>query len=754
MSAPEGTKPARERRPIPRWRHLFELLALSGFAVAQPLLDLFGRAPEAFILRDASSADIVWFGALVVFAPPVTMWLAVLVVGRVNLRVGEWLHHGLIGLLALLFAIVVLNRVDALSFAVIYVVALLLATLVVFAVARWRWTRDYLMFAAVLPFAVGGLFLFASPTSELIGAPPAKAAEVEIAADAPSIVMLVFDEMPLISMINERGEIDAELFPNLAALAADGAWYRNATTVATATQYAVPSILTGRMPDQDRDIPVAGEHPENLFTLLANRYDIEAIESVTKLCPDAFCDGEFVDDPEAPEAAPPAPTPPRRNALGDLLGDARSVYRAMLDPGSDAGVDADPEANARRDTPTTAPAPTTSTTPIADAVADAANDPTEGGGLGGLVELPELRLDDADTLLAGIETDEGPTLHFLHIQLPHQPYRLLPNGQAYAPAPVGLDPNLIREASAVRGPDPRAADAERHRLILQVGAVDEIVGRTIERLRVTGLYERSVVVVTADHGVGLTPGGPVRALFGDEPIPASTYADILPVPLIVKGVGIEPGTVSDANVMTVDELPTIADLVDVEIPWAIDGRSVLDPARVTPTKQFRKVTAGLGGAGGLGPIVEFDGQVVLADALDRHIDTLLRGDNADHRFYNADDAGELIGRPLTDVTLGAPSALEVVIDAPEMFDAVDPRELVPAHVHGTPPGDAPLTIAFALDGFIVGVTTSYVDEGRAQFDTVLAPDRFREGENRLTIYLVEGSEGSRVLHPTAVPSGR
>lgn len=742
---PEG-----ERSSIPRWRCLLELLALSGFAVAQPLLDLFGRAPEAFILRDAASVDIVWFAALMVFVPPLTMWLAVLAVGRVNRRAGEWLHHGLIGLLTLLFAVVVLNRVDALSFVVIYVVALAFAALVVFGVTRWRWTRDFLMFAAVLPFAVGGLFLLASPTSELIGVPAAKAAEIEIAVDAPSIVMLVFDEMPLIAMINESGEIDAELFPNLAALAADGAWYRNATTVATATQYAVPSILTGRMPDENRDIPVASEHPENLFTLLANRYDIEAIESVTKLCPDAFCDGDFVDDPEAPQSAPPVPTPPKRNALGDLLGDARIVYRAMLDPGADA----DPEANARSDIPTTTPAPTSSTTPIADAVTDAVNDPTEGGGLGGLVELPELRLDDADTLLAGIETDEGPTLHFLHIQLPHQPYRLLPNGQAYAPAPVGLDPNLIREASAVRGPDRRAADAERHRLILQVGAVDAIVGRTIERLRATGLYERSVVVVTADHGVGLTPGGPVRGLFGDDPIPANTYADILAIPLIVKGAGLEPGTVSDANVMIVDELPTIADLVEVEIPWTTDGRSVLDPARRTATKQFRKVTAGLGGAGGLGPIVEFDGDDVLADALDRHIDTLLRDDNADHRFYNADDAGELIGRPLADVDLGAPSALRFVIDAPEMFDAVDPRELVPAHVHGTSSGAAPSTIAFALDGFIVGVTTSYVDEGRAQFDTMLVPDWFRAGENRLTIYLVEGPEGSRVLRPTAVPSGR
>ena len=44
-------------------RSFLELLAVTGLAVAQPLLDVFGRSTEAFIVHDAGKADIVVFVA-------------------------------------------------------------------------------------------------------------------------------------------------------------------------------------------------------------------------------------------------------------------------------------------------------------------------------------------------------------------------------------------------------------------------------------------------------------------------------------------------------------------------------------------------------------------------------------------------------------------------------------------------------------------------------------------------------------------
>ena len=59
------------------------------------------------------------------------------------------------------------------------------------------------------------------------------------------MVLIVFDELPLAALLNERGQIDAKRFPNFAALARDSDWFRNAVTVADTTEQAVPAIFSG-----------------------------------------------------------------------------------------------------------------------------------------------------------------------------------------------------------------------------------------------------------------------------------------------------------------------------------------------------------------------------------------------------------------------------------------------------------------------------------------------------------------------------
>ena len=79
--------------------------------------------------------------------------------------------------------------------------------------------------------------------------------------------MLVFDEWPLASIVRSDGTIDADLYPNVAALAGDSTWYRDTTTVANLTNFAVPALLTGNLPEEG-DTADTATHPENLFTLL------------------------------------------------------------------------------------------------------------------------------------------------------------------------------------------------------------------------------------------------------------------------------------------------------------------------------------------------------------------------------------------------------------------------------------------------------------------------------------------------------
>ena len=53
--------------------------------------------------------------------------------------------------------------------------------------------------------------------------------------------------------------------------------------------FAVPSILDGKVPEGGQE-PTVQDHPENLFTLLGNSYDMRVSEEATNLCPARLCE--------------------------------------------------------------------------------------------------------------------------------------------------------------------------------------------------------------------------------------------------------------------------------------------------------------------------------------------------------------------------------------------------------------------------------------------------------------------------------
>ena len=100
--------------------------------------------------------------------------------------------------------------------------------------------------------------------------------------------MVVIDETPLVSLVDAEGKIDPVLYPNLARLARDGIWFRNATAVSDYTQWAIPPIVSGRYPGPDL-LPNSAHYPDNLFTLLGQTHRLVVAEGVTRLCPRDLC---------------------------------------------------------------------------------------------------------------------------------------------------------------------------------------------------------------------------------------------------------------------------------------------------------------------------------------------------------------------------------------------------------------------------------------------------------------------------------
>jgi len=658
------------------------------------------------------------------------VWLIEQLIGRLFGRgPRRAVHLAALGLLAFAFGVQVLKDLDVTSQGRILGLALLAAVLAVLVYRRWEFVRLWIAYLVVAPLFFVGLFLLSSPTSDLLASQEVTAADVPPATDPAPVVVLQFDEWPTQTLLDAEGQIDADLYPNLAELAGDGTWYRNATTAATYTSYAVPAMLTGRYPDGERT-PIASQYPDNLFSLMAGQFDLDVIESLTELCPPNLCDDNLVDQdgssPETPEVELVVPT-----GLGPLLTDARQTFQAMIDP--------DPFA-------------VSPTVNFQDEVrAIPVDDPA-----GESVPLPPvmLSLDTVDRLVSSIEEDEDPTLHFLHILLPHTPYTFLPDGRRYGAELSGLVGGGPMVPTG--RPTERAAVAfEEQRLLLQAGYTDTVVGRVLDRLRETGLYEDATVVVVADHGIGLEPGGTVRSPVGDE-VPEANYPDLFYVPLIIKAPSLgSPGTVSDANVNTIDVLPTVAGSVGLELPWDVDGIDLATEERSDPEKQVAVVHIAPPSVGGrelsLDDPITFDGDVFLQEVLARNTSRLLYGDNPEHRLYDIDAAGEIVGDRVDDLEVRPAADVRATLADPDVYADVDTDGAVlPTHFVADleSPDTGPFTVAVAVNGRVAAVSPTWpAGDQPHHLEAMLVPDLLQDGRNQIDLYLVGGPEGRRHLIP-------
>ena len=344
----------------------------------------------------------------------------------------------------------------------------------------------------------------------------------------PPVVIAIFDQLPLISLLDADGRIDPALYPHFAALASESTWFCNASAVAEYASFALPAILTGNYPELGR-LPVAADYPENLFTQLGGRYRLHVQEPLTELCPAALC---------------PSPRAPPAELLAAILSDLAVVYLAVILP-DDLAARLPPVTQGWRDF--------TARTTFAERFFAPRPDPRDTAAA---------FLDSVSAAAAG----DRPPLYVLHVLLPHHPWMLLRTGQRFTLQ--GGDVGLSNERWL---DDEWAATIRYQRHLLQLQYVDTVVGALVSQLRDAGLYDDALIVITADHGTSLRPGFPF--LQATE----ASFVDIAAVPLFFKSPGQRQGETVDTNVETIDILPPLAAALGVRLPWATDGANVLDP---------------------------------------------------------------------------------------------------------------------------------------------------------------------------------
>ncbi|SIM65791.1 Arylsulfatase A [Micromonospora cremea] len=524
------------------WRgelgRLLEVVALVGLVVTQPLLDVLGRSPDFFLFHRADPGQILLLVALVAVVPTVPVAL----LGSLSRLAGRTAraltHTGLIGLLLAALAVQVGRHVTPLRGVPLLLVAGLAGVAGAAAHRRWRAPGRALRLAAVGPVAFVALFLLGSPTSAVVlpRGDGGAAGTAQGTGGHPPVVMLILDELPLVSLLGADGRIDAGRYPHFAELAGGSTWYRNATGVSGWTPNALPAMLTGRYPAR-AVAPHYSQYPDNIFTAFGGLYDIRAEESITRLCPPSRCE-----QPVAPE-----------QGLGVLVRETGKLLGQVAGP---TETQVDPEDSYREQT-------------RAEAGLDAA-EPVPAD--------PKFRWDSLDdnqparftSFLAGLKPASRPALHFLHLLMPHSPWAYLPSGARYD-APEDL-------------PNDGAGWVElaRQRHLAQLGYTDRLIGETLRTLRASGLYDQALVVVTADHGVSFRAGAQGR---GMDAIKAAA-GEVAWVPMFVKEPRQQTGRVDDRNWEHVDLLPTMADEAGIRLPWRVDGRSARQAPRTDGTKHF------------------------------------------------------------------------------------------------------------------------------------------------------------------------
>jgi hypothetical protein len=671
-------------------------VVLFAIAVAQPLLDLLGRNAEFFLAQAAPPIDIVLLALLLIVGIPLLIGLVVVGVRKMHPPTGTVLHGIVLAILAGILALQIISSTPAAGAPAWLEIMLagVAGVLFAFAFYRYQTLRSVGRFAAIAPVVILGLFLFGTQASQLVFASGEIAQPSRITVENPApIVMVVFDEFPVASLMDGEGNLQEDVYPGFARLAADGTWFRNAVTVQQQTENSLPAILSGSNPPPDK-LPTAGDHPFTLFTLLADSYDLRVQEAVTDLCPEYACENTS------------RPVSPFVQRWGRLIDDLTIVSGHLFLP-DDIADDLPP----------------IDTTWSNFSGGDTENEYDITARFQELTYSADRRLPIAQFTQNVGTAGEEPRLFFLHALVPHVPWTYLPSGQIY-PAP-GAAPG---SKSPGWGDDVWLVDQAYQQHLTQVGYVDGVIGALIARLEDAGLYDDTMIIVLADHGITVRPGIPHRRVATEE-----TVGDIAAIPLFIKRPHQEQGGIDDYRAETVDVLPTIADVLGIDLPWTTDGTSLFGDDR--PERAESRIR------GSEGTIVfGTDGAEARAVAA-RKIDHF----GTDGPFGLVPPGyADLLGRRIEEFDVRPDGEVAATIRDLSAFDAVDlDGPSLPVWVSGRIERNGShsddLVLAVVVNGRIAAVTRSdETDDEKTEYGAMIPPGAFVDGKNDVDLVLVRG----------------
>ena len=463
--------------------------------------------------------------------------------------------------------------------------------------------------------------------------------------DTP-VVLVILDEFPTATLLEENQTINSQRFPNFAAFASKSTWYRDHTAAGDYTAWAVPPILTGNHVDE-RTLPTNRAQPNNIFNLLGPGRTVHAMEEVTELCSKKYCpdghQGEALGEPNAGEFV---------KDKFKLL-DMKAVGRWI------------------------------------------------------------------DSIPSGKRS-----LSVIHLPLPHQPQRFLPNGQTYPGGPVFF--TIPRDRNDWTVSDAGTALIQQRHL-LQTAFADRVVGQIFEKVKSNGDWDKSMIVVTADHGFNFDTRYDRR-----DVEPGNIAATVNP-PLMIKYPGQSTGVVSDESTQGIDVTPTIAKQLGKDQHYAMDGV----PIDQIPANREMTVNKD-----NLAEIT------ITADDIRRERPGVIAAETrrvGNGGLWKLGPVSGIIGT--NPVRRNAVAGARVEFDFPRRLADFTPGQgKVPSLVSGELTGVGPNeVVALAVNGIITSTSRTFRWNGAMRFGSMVPPTALKRGENRTRLYLVASRERLRPI---------
>jgi hypothetical protein len=519
---------------------------LWGFAVVQPLFSLLSdkQHTQFFIAHEIKGLDLLAFSLIFALLIPLAVVLLEWVLLKLSSRLQIVFHTAVIFFLTLLLCLPIIKQLIPNSDVIVAMGSVLIAGTLTSLYIRKSGLRSYLTMLGPVVVMLPLFFLIFTPIKKITFPKAVHSIKgPHIEANIP-VVLLVFDELPISSLLAQNGKIDRKLYPNFAHLTDQSTWYRNASTVSDRTAFAVPFIFSGTIPEKFAT-GIYRHYPNNLFTLLGESYDLAVVESISQLCPEHLC-----------QARNRKPWADRQLSL---LADLKTLYLHIVLP---KGL--------------------TATLPPID---------KDWADFGEATEAMNTRKAFFDQFMALLDKDFQPerTLYALHVELPHSPWIFLPSARQYDDGSnqeaiffgiQSIDTSKHKKHfSRWENEWVRTQAYQRH--LLQLGYTDHLLGKILDRLEQKKIFDKALIVVVADHGISFNLKGDMRA------VERENYASILHVPLIVKYPNQTQAVVSDIPAETTDIVPTIADVLGIKIPWRHNGVSL----RQAPFPERETLTA-------------------------------------------------------------------------------------------------------------------------------------------------------------------